>query len=315
MTVEPFDSGLLAVGDGQQLYYECWGNPEGRPAVYLHGGPGSGSGPNTRRLFDPSLYKIVLYDQRGCGRSVPLVRTEEDLRVNTTQHLIDDLERLREHLNIDRWTIVGGSWGTTLGLAYAQAHPERVAAAVFACITTTSCGEVDWITNGMRRFFPAEWERFASWFDANREPSERVVDAYARLLFDPDERLQARAAREWCTWEDTHVSLAPGFAPNRRFDDPDFRLRFARLVTHYWRNAAFLPDGHLLRNACALDGVPGILIHGRYDISSPVETAWTVHRAWHGSELKIVEDSGHGGTEMSNCIVESLRDIARVTES
>jgi proline iminopeptidase len=306
---EPFDHGRLDVGDGHRLYWECFGNPDGHPAVYLHGGPGAGCTRGNRRFFDPAVYKIILFDQRGCGRSLPLVRNEEDLAVNTTQHLIRDLETLREHLRIDRWTLLGGSWGTTLGLAYTQMFPHRVSAAVFACATTTSRREVDWITHGMRRFFPEEWERFASWFDHDRYPRESLVDIYARLLFDQDEAVRERAAREWCAWEDAHVSLAPGHTPNRRFEDPAFRLLLARFVTHYWRHAAFLSDDQLLSNASVLEGIPGILIHGRYDISSPLETAWEMHRAWRGSELRIIQNSGHGGAEMLACIRDALRGL------
>ena len=196
--IEPFESGMLAVGDSQEIYWECSGNPNGRPAVYLHGGPGAGCVPQNRRYFDPAIYKIILADQRGCGRSRPHVTEISDLEVNTTSHLIQDLERLRENLRRDRWAVVGGSWGTTLGLAYAQAFPRRVTSIVLACVTTTSRREVRWITHDMGRIFREQWERFASVgsYDRNREIDP--VDSYAALVFSADATVQERAAREWC---------------------------------------------------------------------------------------------------------------------
>jgi proline iminopeptidase len=308
--IEPFESGMLAVGDSQDIYWECSGNPNGRPAVYLHGGPGSGCVPQSRRYFDPAIYKIILTDQRGCGRSRPHVGEVCDLKVNTTAHLIGDLERLREHLRIDRWTILGASWGTTLGLAYAQTFPHRVASIVLACVTTTSRREVKWITHDMGCIFPEQWERFASVgsHDGNRETD--LADTYAELVFSADAAVRELAAREWCAWEDTHVSLAPGYVPNRRFEDPAFRLLFTRLVTHYWRHAAFLTEDQLIGNAYLLNDIPGVLIHGRYDISSPLETAWRLHKAWHGSVLQVIDDAGHGGGVMPQSVVEALNRIA-----
>jgi proline iminopeptidase len=294
--IEPYDSGMLDVGDGQQIYWECSGNPNGKPALFLHGGPGSESTLGQRRFFDPDVYRAVLFDQRGAGRSRPLASAPDaDLRLNTTAHLIADIEALRTLLRIARWTtILGLSWGTTLGLAYAQAHPQRVGSLVLALVTTTSHREVAWITEGVGRIFPQEWERFAS---AVPEALRRLplVDAYAALLADPDPAIHEHAAREWCAWEDAHVSLAPGHRPSPRYNDPEFRLRFARLVTHYWRHAAFLGDEQLLRDAATLNGIPGALIHGRYDVSSPLETAWRLHKAWTTSELHILGDAGHGG--------------------
>lgn len=303
--IEPYDRGLLDAGDGNAIYWESCGDPSGKAAVYLHGGPGSGCGPGARRFFDPQTYRIVLFDQRGCGRSRPLLTNREQIQTNTTQHLISDLELLRKHLSIDRWTMLGGSWGTTLALAYAQEYPQRVSALVLASVTTTSRREVEWITSGVRRIFPLQWETFASHIP-ERLKGERIVDAYAELLFDDDENVSAAAAAKWCEWEDAHVSLAPNYKPNPRFADPDFRLRFARLVTHYWRHAAFLGDNQLLQNAASLSGIPGILIHGRYDVSSPLETAWELHRRWPGSTLDVVDDAGHGGGSMTESIVAAL---------
>jgi proline iminopeptidase len=308
--IEPFETGMLAVGDSQEIYWECSGNPNGRPAVYLHGGPGAGSAPQNRRYFDPAIYKIVLTDQRGCGRSRPHVGEISDLKVNTTAHLIGDLERLREHLRIERWTVVGGSWGTTLGLAYAQAFPDRVAAMVLACVTTTSRREVQWITHDMGRIFPEQWERFASVGAYDRSRGVDLVDSYAALAFSADAAVRERAAREWCAWEDTHVSLTPGYAPSRRFDDPEFRLLFTRLVTHYWSHAAFLPEGQLISNVSVLNDIPGVLLHGRYDISGPLETASRLHKAWRGSVLQLIDDAGHGGGAMPASVAAAVNRIA-----
>ena len=304
--IEPFDSGMLDVGGGQRVHWEQCGNPEGVPALYLHGGPGSGCSPGQRRWFDPDRYRAVLFDQRGCGRSRPGI----DLSTNTTDNLIGDIERLREALGVDRWVVLGLSWGTTLGLAYAQAHPKKVAGLVLGLVTTTSQREVEWITEGVGRLFPAEWDRFAG-LVSDRGPGQRVVDAYAERLADPDPAVHGLAAVEWCRWEDTHVSLTPGHRPDPRYEDPAFRLRFARLVTHYWSHHAFLSDDQLIREASRLDGIPGVMLHGRYDVSSPLETAWRLARGWSTGELRVLEDAGHGG---GDSLVESVIDgLAKVT--
>ncbi|MEO6835056.1 MAG: prolyl aminopeptidase [Candidatus Tumulicola sp.] len=295
--IEPYDSGILDVGDGHRMYWECCGNPTGKPTLYLHGGPGSGCNPGSRRFFDPEVYRILLLDQRGCGRSTPLANEPNaDLSANTTAHLMRDIEQLREHLGIESFTVLGVSWGTTLALAYAQAHPRRVDALVLALVTTTSRREVQWLTEGVSRIFPREWERFAAAVPDSLK-GRPLVDVYATMLFDSDPAIRERAAREWCAWEDAHVSLTPGHKPNPRFEDPEFRLRFARLVTHYWKNAAFLEDEQLIRDAGLLSGTPGELIHGRLDVSSPLETAWRLSKKWTNSRLHVLEDAGHGGGE------------------
>lgn len=310
--IEPFDSGMLDTHDGHQVYWEACGNPDGRPALYLHGGPGSGFSPGQRRFFDPDAYRIVLFDQRGSGHSRPLASdTDADLGTNTTQHLIADIEALRDLHGADKWTILGLSWGTTLALAYAQAYPEHVNALVLGFVTTTSRAEVEWITQDVGRIFPQEWDRFVSAIP-ERLRHLRPVDAYAKMLFDPDPAACDHAAREWCTWEDTHVSLTPGHQPSQRYEDPEFRLRFARLVTHYWRNHAFLDEDQLIREISKLNGIPGVLIHGRYDISSPLVTAWRLHQGWPTSELHILDDAGHGGgTSFYDVSVGALNRFAR----
>jgi proline iminopeptidase len=283
------------VGDGHQLYWECCGNPLGKPALFLHGGPGSGCSAGQRRFFDPHLYRAVLVDQRGSGRSRPLAsEPDADLSTNTTGHLIADIEALRAMHGVDRWTILGLSWGTTLALAYAQAHPHRVNALVLGFVGTTSHREVQWITEDVGRIFPREWDKFASAVPEYLRHL-RLIDAYATMLADPDPAVRDHAAREWCTWEDAHVSLTPGHTASPRYEDPEFRLRFARLVTHYWRHAAFLQEDQLIRDATQLNGIPGVLIHGRYDVSGPLMTAWQLSQRWTTSRLHILDDAGHGG--------------------
>jgi proline iminopeptidase len=293
--IEPYDSGLLDVGDGHAIYWECCGNPSGKPALFLHGGPGTGSSPGQRRFFDPNAYRAVLFDQRGSGRSRPLASEPgTDVSLNTTAHLISDIEALRQLHGVDQWTILGLSWGTTLGLAYAQAYPQRVRSLVLALVTTTSRREVDWITRGIGCIFPQAWDRFAAAVPQALRHLP-LADAYAMLLSDPDPSVQDHAARAWCDWEDAHISLTPGHTPSSLFDAPDLGLRFARLVTHYWRHFAFLEEDQLLRDAAALNGIPGVLIHGRYDVSSPLETAWRLSQRWSTSQLHVLDDAGHGG--------------------
>ena len=310
--IEPYDSGMLDVGSPHRVYWECCGNPKGRPALFLHGGPGSGCSANQRRFFDPDVYNAVLFDQRGAGRSWPLASEPgADLGTNTTQHLIADIEALRVRHGVDRWTILGVSWGCTLALAYAQTCPRRVNALVLGFVTTTSRREVQWITEGVGRLFPQQWERF---IDAIPQQLRhlRPVEAYARMLGNPDPIARDHAAREWCAWEDTHVSLTPGHTPNPRYQDPEFRLRFARLVTHYWQHAAFLEEDQLMRDAAKLNGVPGMLIHGRFDVSSPLETAWQLSRRWTTCRLRILDDAGHGGgNRFVPAVIDALNTFAR----
>jgi proline iminopeptidase len=304
--IEPYASGFLDVGDGHSLYWETVGNATGRPAVWLHGGPGSGSTVGIRRSFDPAAYRLVVFDQRGSGRSRPLADSAAaDLSTNTTQHLVGDIERLREHLGIERWVVSGGSWGVTLALAYAQQHPQRVRAMVLAAVTSGTRRETDWITRDMRRVFPREWDELA----AEVPESERDGDlsaAYARLLADPDPAVTERAALAWCRWEDTHVSLAPGATPHLRYADPTFRQVFARLVTHYWSNGCFLDATPILPAMDRIADIPGVLIHGRYDVSGPLDTAWDLHKVWPASRLVVCEDDGHGGAGMTAAMVDAL---------
>jgi proline iminopeptidase len=309
--IEPYDQGNLDVGDGHRLYWECCGNPGGKPAVVLHGGPGSGCTNGLRRFFHPEKYRIVLFDQRGCGRSRPAASDPAaDLRTNTTHHLIEDIEELRRHLAIGSWLVFGGSWGSTLGLAYSERYPERVSETVLSSIGTTRRHEVRWMTRDVGRLFPKQWARFRDGVPAAERDGD-LVEAYSRLLHDSSPEVREKAARDWCDWEEAHVSLRSG-GRSPRWDDPAFRLCFARLVTHYWRNAAWLEDGILLREASRLAGIPGVLIHGRFDISSPVDIPCQISNAWPGSELVVVEDAGHsfGLTEPIIAATDRFADIA-----
>ena len=297
--LEPYDSGLLPVGDGHRVYWETCGNPAGKPALVLHGGPGSGCTANARRSFGPDAYRIVLFDQRGSGRSTPHASLPDaDLSANTTAHLLADMESLRRHLGIEQWLLLGGSWGSTLALAYAERHPDRVSAMVLFSIATTTEREIDWITRGVGAFFPEAWSRFRDGVpEADRDGS--LVEAYHRLLMHPDPAVHEKAARDWCDWETALVAVAPGHKPHPRYEDPAFRLGFARLVTHYWRHRAWLEDDILVRDAGRLAHIPGILIHGRLDLGGPLVTPWRLQRHWPGSELVVVDEAGHDARDPS----------------
>ena len=292
--IEPFEHGMLEVGDGNLVYWETCGNPRGKPAIVLHGGPGSGCVPWHRRLFDPSVYRVVLFDQRNCGRSTPHASTPDaDLASNTTSNLIADIELLRQRLGVNRWLVFGGSWGSTLALAYAEKYPGRVTEMILFGVTTGRRKEFDWLfRGGVAVFFPEQWERLRT----NLPVDDRHVDtveAYHRLLHDPDPAIRRRAAFEWCMWESATPAWPPTHGLARRFSDPIFALAFARLVTHYVRHNAWLEDGRLLRDAEALAEIPGILINGRFDFQAPIGNAWELKRAWPRAELVVVEDAGH----------------------
>ncbi|NHU42799.1 prolyl aminopeptidase [Rhodococcus sp. A14] len=309
--VEPYEAGFLDVSDGHSLYWETTGNPTGTPVLYLHGGPGSGCTPVARRFFDPNAFRAVLFDQRGCGRSRPLAAgPDTDLSTNTTAHLMEDIERLRKRLGIRRWVVAGVSWGVTLSLVYAQRHPERVLAMALGAITSGSRTEIDWITRDMGRIFPREWEEFIAPVPVGGRHGD-LVAAYARLLADPDAAVREEAARRWCAWEDTHVSLMPGRTPSPRYEDATFRMIFARLVTHYWSHECFLVPNQILDGMSRLAGIPAVLVHGRFDVSGPLDTAWKLSRAWPESRLVVVDDAGHGGGGFSSALVAALDSLSR----
>jgi proline iminopeptidase len=293
--VEPDDQGLLDVGDGNAVYWETCGDPGGKPAVVLHGGPGSGASPVFRRLFRPSAYRVVLFDQRNCGRSTPhAADAGTDLASNRTENLVADIERVREHLAIDRWLVLGGSWGSTLALAYAEAHPGRVTELVVFGVTTGRHSEWDWpFRGGLARFFPEQWQRLrATLPEAERDGD--VVEAYHRMLNDADPDVCRRAAEAWCLWESATPDWPPKTGLAERFRDPRYALAFARIVTHYARRNGWLEDDALLRGAVALAEIPGVMVTGRFDFQAPIENAWVLHRAWPRGELVIVDDAGHG---------------------
>jgi proline iminopeptidase len=305
--VEPFAMGRLDVGDGQRVYWEASGNPAGKPALFLHGGPGSGCTAEQRRFFDPAAYRIVLFDQRGCGRSTPSAGDPAtDLAVNTTWHLVADIERLRTHLGVERWLLLGVSWGVTLALAYAEANPERVSELVLVGVTMTRRAELDWLYRGVAPLFPAAWERFR----AGAPDDGDLIEAYRRLLHDPDPRVRARAADDWSAWELAVASGEPDPEWPEEWRDPAFRYTRARLVTHYFRHAAWLEEGALLRDAGALAGIPGTMVHGRLDLGSPLGTAWELARAWPDGELVVVEGAGHSAAGMAGEVVAATSRYA-----
>lgn len=308
VAVDPYDVGMLPTPDGQLLYWETVGHPDGVPALHLHGGPGSGSSAAARTALAAAGCRGVLFDQRGCGRSRPSAADPAtSLHLNTTAHQIDDIERLREHLGVERWIVVGGSWGVTLGLAYAQRFPHRVVAMVLAAVTAGRRREIDWITRDMGRVFPREWQRFRDVVPQEERDGD-LCAAYARLLASSDPWVRDVAARAWCAWEDTHVSLMPGWQPDERYADREFRFVFARLVTHYWSHSCFLTGGDaILANMDALAQIPAVLIHGRYDVSSPLDTAWQLHQRWATSELVVLGDAGHGGSGFADARAAALR--------
>ncbi len=296
--IEPYDHGFLDVKDGNLVYWEACGNPAGKPAVMVHGGPGQGCSRNMRRMFDPRLYRAILFDQRGCGRSIPHASNPAtDMRHNTTEHLIRDMEQLREHLGIDRWLVTGGSWGTTLALLYAERYPHRVSEIMLSAISTERRSEIDWLYRGVAQFFPEEWQTFRN----GVPPDDRNGDlaaAYARLMEDPDPRVRNPAAVAWRTWEDVVLSLEPNAKLAVYTDPPDQDvLAFVRICAHYKAHAAWLADNAVIDNAGRLAGIPGVLIHGRLDLSCPAITAWELASAWPGVELLIDDQSGHRGSD------------------
>jgi proline iminopeptidase len=265
------------------------------------------------RLFDPSRYRIVLFDQRGCGASTPHASDPAtDVSQNTTAHLIADMDRLRAHLGVDRWLLLGGSWGSTLILAYAEQHPGRVSEIVLHGVGTTRRAEIDWLYRGVGRFFPDEWERFRAGVPESERGGD-IVAAYARLMSSRDPHVLARAATDWCAWEDAVLSGEPHGAAHPYGDRaPAPRIAFVRIASHYFAHGAWLEEGALLRDAHRLAGIPGVLLHGRHDLSSPPDTAWYLARAWLDARLTFVSDAGHKGSPaMHDLIVTALDAFAR----
>ena len=294
--IEPFDSGMLPVDARHALYYEQCGNPKGKPVVLLHGGPGGGCNAKMRRFHDPSKYRIVLFDQRGAGRSTP----HADLVDNTTWHLVADIEALREHLGIERWQVFGGSWGSTLALAYAQSHPLRVTELVLRGIFMLRHWELQWFyQEGASRLFPEAWQQYLAAIP--KDERHDLVAAYHRRLTSDDEATRLAAARAWSVWEaaTSFLHIDPDFVDSH--EDPRFALAFARIENHYFTHKGFLEvDDQLLRDAYRIAGIPGVIVHGRYDVICPVQNAWDLHQAWPKAELVITPTSGHSAFEAEN---------------
>ncbi|MGV1792447.1 prolyl aminopeptidase [Rhizobium sp. A37_96] len=290
--IEPYASGHLDVGDGHRIYWERVGTPGAKPAVFLHGGPGGGSSPSHRRQFDPALYDVTLFDQRGCGRSTP----HANLEANTTWHLVADIERLREMAGVETWLVFGGSWGSTLALAYAETHPERVSELVVRGIYTLTKAELDWYYQfGVSEMFPDKWERFL----APIPPEERheMMFAYHRRLTHPDKAARLEAAKAWSLWEGETITLLPEPSTSDKFADAEFAHAFARIENHFFVNAGWLEEGQLLRDAHKLKDIPGVIVHGRYDMPCPAKYAWALHKAWPKAEFHLIEGAGHAYSE------------------
>ena len=294
--IEPFDTGTLKVDDRHTLYYEQCGNPDGKPVVVLHGGPGAGCSPKMRRFHDPAKYRIVLFDQRGSGRSTP----HADLVDNTTWHLVADIEALRMTLGIARWQVFGGSWGSTLALAYAQAHPQCVTELVLRGIFMLRRWELEWFyQQGASRLFPEAWEQYIGAIPVAER--DDLIGAFHRRLTSADEATRLAAARAWSVWEGatSHLHIDPGFAASH--EDAQFALAFARIENHYFVNAGFFEcDDQLLRDMHRIANIPGVIVHGRYDVVCPVANAWDLHKAWPNAELVISPASGHSAFEAEN---------------
>lgn len=297
--MEPDARGLLDVGDGNLVYWEAGGDPNGKPALMVHGGPGSpmhGLG----RHFDPARYRVVNFHQRGCGNSRPsALDPATDLGSNTTGHLIADMERLREHLGIEKWLLFGGSWGSTLILAYAVRYPRRVSEIVLIGVTTSRPAEIEWLYQGVGRFLPAQWESFRDGVPpAARTDLPAILAGYATLMADTDPDVRRRAATAWTTWEDAVIGHEANGKPDSYSDQPlDDLLTMVRICSHYFSHNMFLDDGIILREAHNLAGIPAVLIHGRLDLSSPLDTAWRLTKVWPDARLVVVDDAGHTGSD------------------
>lgn len=286
--IEPYASGHLDVGNGHSVYWERVGTPGAKPAVFLHGGPGGGLSPSQRRAFDPKRYDVVLFDQRGCGKSTPFAGLEH----NTTWDLVADIERLREMAGVERWLVFGGSWGSTLALAYAETHPDRVTELVLRGIFTLRRWELEWYyQHGASLLFPDKWERFVSVIpEAERHD---MMAAYRRRLVDPDRAVRLRAAKEWSRWEGETITLLPDPAVSNTFYGEEYALAFARIENHYFVHAGWMEEGQLIRDAGKLKAIPAVMVQGRYDVACPAQTAWDLHRAWPEAEFILVEGAGH----------------------
>ncbi|CAM4162760.1 prolyl aminopeptidase [Nocardiopsis rhodophaea] len=295
--IDPYETGMLDVGDGNRIYWELCGNPTGKPVVFLHGGPGGGCGPTHRRLFDPEKYRILLFDQRNCGRSVPHASgMDVDLKTNTTQALVRDMERLRRMIGVEKWQVFGGSWGSALALAYAEEHPHRVSELILRGIFTLRNDELRWFyQEGASHLFPELWETYLEQIP----PDERddLIGAYSKRLNSTDPDVRLAAARAWSMWEGSTVTLVPDPDIRAQHADPEYALAFARIENHYFVHGGFFTPDQLIANAKRLREIPGVIVQGRYDVCTPARTAYDLHKAWPEAEFTIVDDAGHAFSE------------------
>lgn len=306
--IKPYARHQLAVDHPHELYVDESGIPDGLPVLFVHGGPGAGCDEASRRWFDPTVYRIVTFDQRGCGRSTP----HASLDRNTTWDLVADMERIREHLGIDKWVLFGGSWGSTLSLAYAQTHPERVHALILRGIFLCRPQEIQWFyQEGASRLFPDYWEDYLAPIPA--EERHDLVDAFYRRLAGADQIAQMHAAKAWSIWEGRTATLRPNGQVIERFSEPQRALSIARIECHYFVNNAFLEENQLLRDMHKIAHIPGVIVHGRYDVVCPLDNAWALHQAWPNSELSIIRDAGHAAGELgiTDALVRATGQIAR----
>lgn len=291
--IEPYQNGRLKVSDIHEIYYEEAGNPKGAPVLFVHGGPGGGIEPSHRRYFDPSHYRIILFDQRGCGRSTPYA----DLRENTTWDLIGDMEKLRRHLGIHQWLVFGGSWGSTLSLLYAQTHPENVQGLILRGIFLCRKKEINWFyQDGASHIFPEIWDKYLNVIPADERHD--LVSAYYKRLISDDRETRMQAAKAWSVWEGATSKLIPDLSLIETFGADEFAEAFARIECHYFTNAIWMrSDNQILEDVHKIRHIPCEIVHGRYDVVCPVENAWELHKAWPESQLHIVPDAGHSAKE------------------
>lgn len=304
--IEPFDSGTLLVGDGHRIAWEVSGNPDGKPVVFLHGGPGAATSAWQRQLFDPEKYRIVLFDQRGCGKSTPHAsEPDADLRFNTTAYLIADIELLRKNLGIEKWQVFGGSWGSALALAYAQAHPDAVTELVLRGIFTLRRAELEWFCDGGAAvLFPDLWEEFIAPIPVLER--NRMTEAYHRRLSDPDPAVHVPAAVAWAKWEASIITLRPDPEVVAAMTDPAAAVALARIENHFFLHRGWLDEGQLIAGVDRIRHIPAVIVQGRYDVGTPMMTAWDLHRAWPEAEFVVVDDAGHAASEPG--IQRALRD-------
>lgn len=307
--IEPYKTEYLAVDAPHELYIEQCGNPQGLPVLFLHGGPGAGCVAFHRRFFDAAIYRIILFDQRGAGKSRP----HADLQGNTTQALVEDIEAIRRLLGIEQWLVFGGSWGSTLGLVYAETHPERVSGLILRGIFLCREQDIHWFyQHGASRLFPEQWEQYLA--PVAESDRHDMVSAYYRLLTSDDEPTRLEAARAWSLWEGRTLSLLPCAETEQAFADAQFALALARIECHYFTHSSFLEPNQILQNAHKLAGIPGIIIHGRYDVVCPVDNAYALSTVWPRAELQVIPDAGHAASEpgIVDALVSATRDFARI---